>query len=307
LYLRKSLYPGVGVTELESYLASRRQLVQEALEKSLPPAESYPPAVHQAMRYSLFAGGKRLRPILVLAAGEAVGSPPEPLLPAACAVELIHTYSLIHDDLPAMDNDDFRRGRPTCHKVFGEAIALLAGDALLTQAFAVLSQVPDGIPAVKVLQAIGELAAAAGSEGMIGGQVVDMEAEGRPVTLETVNYIHTHKTGSLIRACLRLGGILSGAGEEQLAILTRYGENLGLAFQITDDILDIEGDFTRMGKKGGMDAARGKATYPACLGLEKAREIAGELCTEAQSLARSLGPAAEPLFLLAGYVLNRQG
>ncbi|KYH31650.1 MAG: geranylgeranyl diphosphate synthase, type [Moorella sp. (in: firmicutes)] len=295
------------VTELESYLASRRQLVQEALEKSLPPAESYPPAIHQAMRYSLFAGGKRLRPILVLAAGESAGSPPEPLLPAACAVELIHTYSLIHDDLPAMDNDDYRRGRPTCHKVFGEAIALLAGDALLTQAFAVLSQVPAGIPPAKVLQAIGELATAAGSQGMIGGQVVDMEAEGQPATLEIVNYIHTHKTGSLIRACLRLGGILSGAGEEQLAVLTRYGENLGLAFQITDDILDIEGDFTRMGKKGGMDVARGKATYPACLGLKKAREIARELCAEAQSLALSLGPAAEPLFLLAGYVLNRQG
>ncbi|MGI6284652.1 polyprenyl synthetase family protein [Neomoorella humiferrea] len=295
------------VTEIKSYLASRRELIQKALESCLPPPESYPPAVHQAMHYSLFAGGKRLRPLLVLAAGEAVGSPPEPLLPAACAVELIHTYSLIHDDLPAMDNDDFRRGRPTCHKVFGEAVALLAGDALLTHAFAVLSQVPEGVPTEKVLQAIGELACAAGSQGMIGGQVVDMEAEGRQVTLETVNYIHTHKTGSLIRACLRMGGILGGADEEQLDTLTRYGENLGLAFQITDDILDIEGDFANMGKKGGVDMARGKATYPACLGLAQAKEIAGQLCKEAQELARSLGTKAEPLIYLAGYVLNRQG
>ncbi|MDN5344259.1 MAG: geranylgeranyl diphosphate synthase, type [Clostridia bacterium] len=294
-------------TELESYLAARRQMVQAALEESLPAEDSYPPAIHRAMRYSLFAGGKRLRPILVLAAGEAVGSPVEPLLPAACAVELIHTYSLIHDDLPAMDNDDYRRGRLTCHKVFGEAIALLAGDALLTRAFAVLSQDQPGLNPARTLQAIAELAAAAGSQGLIGGQVVDMEAEGKPATLEVVNYIHAHKTGSLIRACLRLGGILGGGNEEQLAVLTRYGEALGLAFQITDDILDVVGDFQSMGKKGGVDAARGKATYPACLGLEVARRLARELCLEAQGLVRNLGSAADPLFHLAGYVLNRQG
>jgi len=299
--------PGVRVTELHSYLAARRELVQEALEKSLPPEESYPPAIHRAMRYSLFAGGKRLRPILVLAAGEAAGSLLAPLLPAACAVELIHTYSLIHDDLPAMDNDDYRRGRLTCHKVYGEAIAILAGDALLTQAFAVLSQVPDGIAPARVLQAVTELALAAGSQGLIGGQVVDMEAEERPVALETVNYIHSHKTGSLIRACLRLGGIMGGADAEQLALLARYGETLGMAFQIMDDILDIEGDFSTMGKAGGVDAARGKATYPACLGLEKARGAAGQLCNEAQDIASTLGAAAEPLRLIAGYVLNRQG
>jgi geranylgeranyl diphosphate synthase type II len=297
----------VRVTELHSYLAARRELVQEALEKSLPPEESYPPAIHRAMRYSLFAGGKRLRPILVLAAGEAAGSLLAPLLPAACAVELIHTYSLIHDDLPAMDNDDYRRGRLTCHKVYGEAIAILAGDALLTQAFAVLSQVPDGIAPARVLQAVTELALAAGSQGLIGGQVVDMEAEERPVALETVNYIHSHKTGSLIRACLRLGGIMGGADAEQLALLARYGETLGMAFQIMDDILDIEGDFSTMGKAGGVDAARGKATYPACLGLEKARGAAGQLCNEAQDIASTLGAAAEPLRLIAGYVLNRQG
>ncbi len=294
-------------TELESYLVERRQLVQEALARSLPPPDTYPPAVHQAMHYSLFAGGKRLRPILVLAAGEAVGSPPEPLLPAACAVEFIHTYSLIHDDLPAMDNDDYRRGRPTCHKVYGEAIALLAGDALLTQAFEVLSRIPATIPPERILRATGELAAAAGSRGLIGGQVVDMEAEGQPVTLEKVNYIHNHKTGSLIRACLRLGGILGGAGEEQLTLLTRYGEALGLAFQITDDLLDITGDFSQTGKQGGVDAARGKATYPACLGVEASRQKAGKLCAEAGACARALGPAAEPLELLAGYVLTRQG
>ncbi|BCV21773.1 polyprenyl synthetase family protein [Moorella sp. Hama-1] len=293
-------------TNLESYLEERRQLVQEALRGCLPPADSYPSAIHQAMHYSLFAGGKRLRPILVLAAGEAMGSRPEPLLPAACAVELIHTYSLIHDDLPAMDNDDYRRGRPTCHRVYGEAMALLAGDALLTQSFAVLSRAPAGIPAERVLRATEELAVAAGSQGLIGGQVVDMEAEGQAATIATVDYIHSHKTGSLIRACLRLGGILGGAGEEQLDLLTRYGEALGLAFQITDDILDITGDLSRMGKEGGVDVARGKATYPACLGLAASRQKAGELCREAEDCARALGPAAAPLVLLAGFVLKRQ-
>lgn len=294
-------------TNLESYLEERRQLVQEALQGCLPPADSYPPAIHQAMHYSLFAGGKRLRPILVLAAGEAVGSRLEPLLPAACAVELIHTYSLIHDDLPAMDNDDYRRGRPTCHRVYGEAMALLAGDALLTQAFVVLSRVPAGIPPERVLRATGELAAAAGSQGLIGGQVVDMETEGQAFTLQMVDYIHSHKTGSLIRACLRLGGILGGAEEKQLALLTRYGEALGLAFQITDDILDITGDFSQMGKEGGVDVARGKATYPACLGLAASRQKASELCREAAACARALGATAVPLELLAGYVLMRQG
>jgi len=297
----------VKITELESYLEERRQLVQEALEGFLPPAACYPPAIHQAMHYSLFAGGKRLRPILVLAAGEAAGSRLEPLLPAACAVELIHTYSLIHDDLPAMDNDDYRRGRPTCHKVYGEAVALLAGDALLTLAFAVLARTPATVPPERILRATGELATAAGSQGLIGGQVVDMEAEGQAVNIEIIDYIHSHKTGSLIQACLRLGGILGGAGEEQLALLTRYGEALGLAFQITDDILDITGDLSQMGKEGGVDAARGKSTYPACLGLAASRRKAGELCREAAACARALGAAAVPLELLAGFVLTRQG
>jgi len=292
--------------EFKHYLAERRQLIQEVLAGSLPPANSYPPVIHEAMHYSLFAGGKRLRPVLVLAAGEAVNSPLEPLLPAACAVELIHTYSLIHDDLPDMDNDDFRRGLPTCHKVFGVGIALLAGDALLTQAFAVLTRI-EAIPPARVTRAVKELAIAAGSQGLIGGQVVDMEAEGRPANLETVTYIHTHKTGSLIRVCLRLGGILGGASEEQLALLTRYGEDIGLAFQITDDILDVEGDFKKTGKKSGMDTYRGKATYPACLGLEAARQRARQLCQEAGALARELGPAAEPLLDLASYVFERQG
>lgn len=292
--------------EFKHYLAEKRQLIQEALAESLPPANSYPPVIHEAMHYSLFAGGKRLRPVLVLAAGEAVNSPLKPLLPAACAVELIHTYSLIHDDLPVMDNDDFRRGLPTCHKVFGEGIALLAGDALLTQAFAVLTRI-EAIPPARVIRAVNELAIAAGSQGLIGGQVVDMEAEGRPANLETVTYIHTHKTGSLIRVCLRLGGILGGASEEQLALLTQYGEDIGLAFQITDDILDVEGDFKNTGKKSGADAYRGKATYPACLGLEAARQRARQLCQEAGALARELGPAAEPLLNLANYVFERRG
>ncbi len=293
------------MTTFKQYLAARRQLVEKALDENLPPVESYPTVIHKAMHYSLFAGGKRLRPILVLAAGEAVGGLSEPLLPAACAVEFIHTYSLIHDDLPAMDNDDFRRGLPTCHKVFGEGIALLAGDALLTQAFVVLSAM-EGFKPETAMQAINELALAVGSQGMIGGQVVDMEAEGRNASLKTVDYIHSHKTGCLLKACMRLGGILAQASGEQLALLTQYGEKIGLSFQITDDILDMEGDFSQTGKKSGMDMARGKATYPACLGLEASRQKANKLCQEARILAQKLGPAAEPLLNLADYIYERQ-
>ncbi|MDK2820070.1 MAG: geranylgeranyl diphosphate synthase, type [Clostridia bacterium] len=291
--------------ELDKYLTKYRELINKALETSLPKDNDYPPVIHQAMRYSLLAGGKRLRPILVLASGEAVGSPIEPLLPAACAVEFIHTYSLIHDDLPAMDDDDYRRGKPTCHKVYGEAIAILAGDALLTHAFGLVANVK--VEPGRVIQSITELSQAAGSQGLIGGQVIDIESEGKQVTIDTVKYIHTHKTGSLIRVCLRLGAILGGANDEQLDLLTRYGENLGLAFQITDDILDVKGDFKEMGKKSGMDVARNKATYPAYLGLAGAQKKARELCEEAKGFILHLGSKAKPLELLTEYIIDRQG
>jgi len=294
----------VRKTDLDRYLEERRALINEALKKSLPPRDVPPQKLHQAMHYSLFAGGKRLRPILVLAAGEALGSPLEPLLPAACAVELLHTYTLIHDDLPAMDDDDYRRGLPTCHKVFGEAVAILAGDALLTQAFLILSQA--GYPPERVVRAVKELALAAGSLGLVGGQAVDLEAEGQEVPLETVDFIYRNKTASLIRASLLLGGILGGGGEEQLQILSEYGQNLGMAFQITDDLLDIEGDFHQLGKETGRDILRKKATYPALLGVEGAKEKAREYCQRARHLALALGPPAEPLALMAEYVLSRR-
>lgn len=294
--------------DLADYLANRRKLVEEALEHVLPPARSFPPLIHEAMRYSLFAGGKRLRPILVLAAGEAVGCPPQRLLPAACAVELLHTYSLIHDDLPAMDNDDYRRGRLTCHKVYGEAIAILAGDALLTAAFGVLAaQVEVGSSPEATLAAVRELAQAAGSQGLVGGQVVDLLSEGQPPEAQLVEYIHRHKTGSLIRACVRIGGLLGGATTEQLDKLTRYGEDIGLAFQIVDDLLDIEGEFYYTGKVAGSDSKKQKLTYPACFGIEESRQRAQELATRAAIIAAELGEAAWPLKAIARYIVERKG
>jgi geranylgeranyl diphosphate synthase type II len=260
------------------------------------------------MRYSVFAGGKRLRPILVIAACEAVGGHPERVLHAACAMEMIHTYSLIHDDLPAMDNDDFRRGRPTSHKVFGEANAILAGDALLTEAFRLLADPlanRDTAPAV-TLKVIEIIARCAGSQGMVGGQVVDMEAEGQEVDFATLQYIHTRKTGALFLASLQAGAWLGGGDEGQLRALTRYGEAAGLAFQIADDILDIVGEPAEIGKTVGSDQARGKATYPALLGLSEARRRAGELRDLAIGALEPLGPAAEPLRAMARYVVDRK-
>jgi len=293
--------------DLADYLASRRKLVEEALERVLPPAGAFPPIIHEAMRYSLFVGGKRLRPILVLAAGEAVGYPPDRLLPAACAVELLHTYSLIHDDLPSMDNDDYRRGRLTCHKVYGEAIAILAGDALLTAAFGVLAeQVEAGSSPEATLAAIRELAQAAGSQGLVGGQVVDLLSEGGAPEAELVEYIHRHKTGSLIRACVRIGGLLGQATQEQLEKLTRYGEDIGLAFQIIDDLLDIEGEFYYTGKAAGSDVKKQKLTYPACFGLEKSRQMARELVSRAASTVDELGEKAWPLKAIAYYIVERK-
>jgi len=294
--------------ELERYLEERRLFVDEALERYLPGAGESPKEIHEAVRYSIFAGGKRLRPILVLAAAEAAGGQVEQALSAAAAIEMIHTYSLIHDDLPAMDDDDFRRGRPTCHKVYGEAMAILAGDALLTQAFILLSGEPapaNSNPDAR-LRVIHEIAMAAGSKGMVGGQVVDMLHEDREVDLPTLQYLHTHKTGALIRGCLRVGGMLASAGSEQLDALTRYGERIGLAFQIVDDILDLEGNLEALGKQAGSDLRKNKATFPALLGIEESRRWAHRLVSEAQQSLVVFGDRGATLGAIADFVVMRR-
>jgi len=290
---------------IKEYLAIKKELIDEALDKYLPDKQEMPGIIHEAMRYSVFAGGKRLRPILVLASAEAVGGDPQKLLPAACALEMIHTYSLIHDDLPAMDDDDYRRGKLTSHKVFGEAVAILAGDALLTHAFGVLAECADSIDPGKVCRVIAEVSRAAGSLGMVGGQVVDILSEGKQVSKETVDYIHRHKTAALFRAALRMGAILSGAEQSQLNSLTAYAEHLGLAFQIMDDILDVTGDTNKLGKRTGSDAKKKKATFPSLYGLEKARGIALEESRRAVESVKDLGPAADPLREIARYLVLR--
>jgi geranylgeranyl diphosphate synthase type II len=293
--------------DLPGIMANRRALVDAALERWLPVQGERPPQVHEAMRYSVFAGGKRLRPLLVLLACEAVGGEPADALPAAAALELIHTYSLIHDDLPAMDDDDFRRGRPTCHKVYGEAMAILAGDGLLTEAFRVLADPGAGrVPPARRLQIIAEIAEAAGSLGMVGGQATDILSEGRAIDRETLLDLHARKTGALIRVSIRAGGIAGGADAGSLAALTRYGEAVGLAFQIVDDILDIEGATEEMGKTAGSDARKHKATYPALFGLEPSRQDAARLLSEAKAALRPLGEKASPLAALADFVGNRR-
>jgi geranylgeranyl diphosphate synthase, type II len=293
---------------LKEYLAERKALVDRALDDTLPPGTGDPALIFEAVRYSVFAGGKRLRPILCMAAAEAVGGKKESVLPAACALEMIHTYSLIHDDLPAMDNDDFRRGKPTSHKVFGEGMAVLAGDALLTEAFRVLcdrERMP-GIPPERILQVSREIAEAAGFSGMVGGQVKDLLAEGEELDLKSLCAIHRLKTGALILASLRSGAILAGAGEAPLAQLSDYGWRIGLAFQIVDDILNVEGDPELLGKGTGSDAARGKVTFPALLGVEASRDRAKELVREALVSLETLGEAAAPLSAIARHILERR-
>lgn len=294
--------------ELRQYLEERRVFVDEALERYLPGAGDPPKEIHEAVRYSVFAGGKRLRPILILAAAEAAGGQVEQALAAAAAIELIHTYSLIHDDLPAMDDDDYRRGRLTCHKVYGEAMAILAGDALLTQAFILLSAEPVSVdinPEAR-LRVIQEIAQAAGSKGMVGGQVVDMLYEDREVDLPTLTYLHEHKTGALIRGCLRVGGVLASAGPEQMEALTRYGERIGLAFQVVDDILDLEGSLEALGKQAGSDLRKKKATFPALLGIEESRRLAHRLVSEAKQSLVIFGERGVALGAIADFVVMRR-
>ena len=294
--------------QLKEYLAERKALVDAALDALLPGEELYPPVIFQATRYSLMAGGKRLRPILCLAAAETVGGKAEAVMPVACALELIHTYSLIHDDLPAMDNDDYRRGKLTAHKVFGEDIAILAGDALLTEAFHLLTrrELMPGIPPEHILTVTAEIAAAAGWFGMVGGQVLDVRSEGKTVDLETLQQIHRLKTGELIRVSLRAGAILSGASTEMLASLSDYGRQIGLAFQIADDILNVEGDRVLLGKGTGSDAARKKITFPSLLGIEASRARAESLIEEAVTSLASFDDRAAPLRRITRYILERK-
>jgi len=293
---------------LKEYLAGRKAVIDQALARYLPDEESYPAVIFQAVRYSVLAGGKRLRPILCLAAAEAVGGMCGPILPAACALELIHTYSLIHDDLPAMDDDDYRRGRPTSHKVFGEDIAILAGDALLTEAFRLITRrdLMPGMPPDRLLNAIGEIAEAAGFFGMVGGQALDIRSQGEKVDLDTLSRIHRMKTGAMIRVSLRAGAILAGASDEQIDSLSNYGEQIGLAFQITDDILNVEGDRRLLGKETGSDAARGKVTFPALMGIEESRARVAALIREALYSLAFFDDRAEPLRRIARYIAERK-
>jgi geranylgeranyl diphosphate synthase type II len=259
------------------------------------------------MRYSVFAGGKRLRPMLALFGCEAVGGKLEDAMAAAVALELIHTYSLVHDDLPAMDDDDYRRGRPTCHKVYGEAIAILAGDALLTHAFQVLADpAASSVPASRRLQIIAEVSSAAGSVGMVGGQTMDIQAEGKTLEPGTLLALHARKTGALLRASLRVGGLAGEADEAAMERLTRYGEHLGLAFQIVDDILDIEGSSVEMGKTAGSDLRKHKATYPAVFGMEASRAEAARLLDEARQAVAPFGERGGVLVALADFVGRRR-
>ena len=290
---------------LKDYLAERSALVDQALDRFLPKATLKPPTIHKAMRYSLFAGGKRLRPVLCLAAAEACGGRIDAALPAACAVECIHTYSLIHDDLPCMDNDDFRRGRPTSHKVFGEGIAVLAGDALLTVAFEILTSA-QGAPRYPTAAQIKELSCAAGSLALIAGQVADLEGEGKKTTLRELRFIHEAKTAALLTASIRLGAMSANATPAKLEALTAFGRNLGLAFQVIDDILDVTQTSEKLGKSAGKDVAAQKATYPALLGLAKARKEAQRLTAASLTALKPFRKAGATLQALGEYLLQRE-
>ena len=294
--------------DLKAYLEERRDLVNRALTAYLPRVRGPAFRVVEAMHYSLMAGGKRLRPILCLAGAEAVGGDPGEALPVACALEMIHTYSLIHDDLPAMDDDDLRRGRPTCHKQYDEATAILAGDGLLTEAFRLMAEAAVSREErrevfLEIIQLIGQ---AAGYMGMVGGQMLDLLAEGRRVTLKELELIHRMKTGALLTAAVRAGGLVGGGSRQEITALTAYGEKFGLAFQITDDILNVEGDSAEMGKAVGSDEKHHKATYPALVGAEQAKVWARRLVGEAIADLAPLGPKSEPLQELARYLLVRR-
>ena len=294
----------LNIFDINVYLQERKKIIDQALDNYLPSEDTYPQLIHKSMRYSIFAGGKRLRPILTMAASDIFNKNLSDCIPAACAIEMLHTYCLIHDDLPSMDDDDYRRGKLTNHKVFGEGTAVLAGDALLTMAFEVLSKAKTGNPEVN-LRIIEEIARASGTDGMIGGQVIDLDSEGKDINADTLNYIHTRKTGALIRASIRVGAIIGGASEIELDALTKYSESLGLAFQIIDDILDIEGEEAKIGKTTGKDAFQKKATYPGFYGLEKAKKRAEDLYLEASGAIKIFQNRGCALKLLAQFLVNR--
>jgi geranylgeranyl diphosphate synthase type II len=298
---------------LSEYLREKRELVDATLDAHLPPASTNPPIIHEAMRYAVLGGGKRIRPILAIAAAEACGGDIEPLLMHLCALELIHTYSLVHDDLPPLDNDDLRRGRKTTHVVYGEAMGVLTGDALLTEAFSWLSRPLGGLDPLRQLRAITEVATAIDSTGMIGGQVADIVAErsqsnsdDRDALLRELEFIHRNKTGKLLTASVLLGGLLGGASEEQLDALRRYADALGLAFQIVDDLLDIEESSATLGKTAGKDVAQGKLTWPALLGVESARAEVQRLLEVALVNAAMIAGPVNYLAPIARFICERR-
>jgi len=292
--------------DIKMYLKEKKEIIDKALEKYFQdPVDKPIKILRESMKYSLFAGGKRLRPILCIAGAEAVGGSYKDVLPVACALEFIHTYSLIHDDLPVMDDDDLRRGIPTNHKVFGEAVALLAGDGLLTDAFYIMSR-EQYINPSKLIKVINIIAKAAGSSGMVGGQLADIESEGKDVDISTLEFIHSHKTGALITASVTSGAILADGTEKQVKALYEYGRNIGLAFQIADDILNVEGDPKLLGKSVGSDQKKKKVTYPAVLGLDKSKQIQRKLVENAISILKEFNSKADPLREIAKYIIERR-
>ena len=293
-------------SSLQEYLADQIKVVDRVLDEWVPAETVAPESIHRAMRYSLFAGGKRIRPILAIAAARAIGGDTTGIENAACALELVHTYSLIHDDLPALDNDDLRRGRPTCHKVFSEALAVLAGDSLLTLAFEVLSRLP-GVPAERRIRLVEELSRAAGTVGgMIAGQVHDIEGERQTPTALLLESIHRAKTGALLRASVRMGAIYAGASAAELAALSEYGEHAGLAFQIVDDVLDVEESSEALGKTAGKDQAQQKITFPAVYGLERSRQMAEDEREAAHAALSLFGDRAARLRQIADFIVKRK-
>jgi len=293
--------------DLQAYWMDHKKKVDKALQDYLPPEHTCPTIIFQAMRYSLFSGGKRIRPLLCIAAAESLGGSFDQVVPAACALEMIHTYSLIHDDLPSLDNDDYRRGILTNHKIFGEDIAILAGDALLTEAFHLLSH-PGYLKEISAetrLDLIHHISGAAGFSGMVGGQVMDVQSEGKEVGMDGVHYIHSRKTGALIIASVRSGAVLAGASPEEITALLHYATEVGFAFQIKDDILNVEGERERIGKSTGTDSSRGKATYPSLVGMEASKRRLRELLEDALDAISSFNEKADPLRQFARYIVER--
>ena len=300
-----STMPQTVAFNLDKYLRDRKQEVETALDASI--AVTYPEKIYESMRYSLMAGGKRLRPILCIAANELLGGNLASAMPTACAMEMVHTMSLIHDDLPAMDNDDFRRGKSTNHKVYGDDIAILAGDALLAYAFEFIAENTKGVTAERILKVIAHLGHAVAATGLVGGQVVDLECEGKQdITAETLTFIHIHKTAALLESCVICGALLAGANDTDIMRLSTYANNIGLAFQIIDDILDITSTSEQLGKTAGKDLSAQKVTYPSLWGIETSQQKAQELVESAKAQLVSYGDAALPLIAIADYITARK-